>query len=185
MDMDHKLLSEIENQLTSVLKDLSGHIYFPRTRLMIVGCSTSEVAGSRIGTSGSMEVAAAIYGPVMKFAEDHGLKVAFQCCEHLNRALVVDRETQEHYNLVEVAAIPVREAGGAAAAYAYRHMKEAVLVETLKADAGIDLGDTFIGMHLKDVVIPIRPAEKNVGKAHVSMAVTRPKLIGGPRAKYE
>ncbi|WP_108022378.1 TIGR01440 family protein [Melghirimyces profundicolus] len=155
-----------------------------RGHLLVMGVSTSEVAGKRIGTAGSDEVAASILEGALEVQRNHGYHLAFQCCEHLNRALVVARETLETFGLTEVTAVPVPKAGGAMASHAFRHLEDAVLVEEVAADAGIDIGDTLIGMHLKPVAVPVRPSIRQIGQAHVTMAKTRPRLIGGARAVY-
>ena len=156
----------------------SGHI-------VVIGASTSEVLGERIGTSGSARVAEAIFRAVDKVRKEAGFSPAFQCCEHLNRALVVERQLLGRYpELEEVSVIPVRKAGGSMAAYAFRHLQDACVVESIQAHAGIDIGDTLIGMHLRRVAVPVRPTVRTIGQAHVTMAVTRPKLIGGARAVY-
>ncbi|KPC75875.1 hypothetical protein ADL26_06710 [Thermoactinomyces vulgaris] len=152
--------------------------------VVVLGVSTSEVAGHRIGSQGSDEIAAALFAGVREVQQEAGFHLAFQCCEHLNRALVVERAVAERFGWQEVMAVPVRHAGGAMAAYAFRHLADAVLVESIQADAGIDIGDTLIGMHLKPVAVPVRPGRKTIGGAHVTMAKTRPKLIGGARAVY-
>lgn len=180
--MDSVILSKNMEKIANELLDvapLNGH------RILVIGCSTSEVAGERIGTAGSEAIAAAIFEPLNRLKQTYGFHLAFQACEHLNRAIVVERRTAEQFALDEVTVIPVREAGGAMAAYAYRHFEGAVVVETIRADAGIDIGDTLIGMHLKPVAVPVRPTIKQLGQAHVTMARTRPKLIGGARARYE
>jgi uncharacterized protein (TIGR01440 family) len=153
-------------------------------QVLVIGTSTSEVLGHRIGTSGTIHAAAPIYQAASKVAGEFGLFLAFQCCEHLNRALVVEEELLSGYNLEQVGAIPVPTAGGSMAAYAYRHFKQPVLVESIQAHAGMDIGDTLIGMHLRRVAVPLRPPVRTIGHAHVSMAYTRPKLIGGTRAVY-
>lgn len=153
-------------------------------RLMVIGCSTSEIAGGKIGKESVPELGSDVAGAVMDEAREQGVAVAFQCCEHLNRALVVERETAEKYGLDEVCAVPWPKAGGSCASAAYRLMKEPVLVESIQADAGLDIGCTLIGMHLKSVAIPIRLSVKNIGEASLSAALTRPKLIGGERAHY-
>ncbi|WP_019243210.1 MULTISPECIES: TIGR01440 family protein [Bacillus] len=178
-------LEEIRQQLHAVLTDLKAHSEFHRCKLLVIGCSTSEVIGKHIGTSGTMQVAEVIYQTVMNFIQEHKLFVAFQCCEHLNRALVMEATTMNEYRYEEVSVTPVRTAGGALASYAYRHLNNPVVVEHIVADAGVDIGDTFIGMHIKHVAVPVRPKSNIVGKAHVTMAVSRPKLIGGVRAVYE
>lgn len=153
-------------------------------QLVVIGCSTSEVAGARIGTSGTLDVAQEIFAGLDVLHTEFGLYTAFQCCEHLNRALVVERHTLERFGLEEVAAVPVPTAGGSMAAYAYRRLSAACLAETIAADAGIDIGETLIGMHIRRVAVPLRTEVRTIGKARVNMAATRPKLIGGERAVY-
>lgn len=153
--------------------------------LLVVGCSTSEVAGERIGTAGTTEVAEMLFRQLDRLRMRSGVTLAFQCCEHLNRALVIGRKDAEERKLDEVSVIPVRNAGGAMASYAFEKMTDAIVVESLKAEAGIDIGDTLIGMHLKPVAVPVRVGRRTVGHANVVLARTRPKLIGGSRAVYE
>ncbi|PAV31366.1 TIGR01440 family protein [Virgibacillus profundi] len=152
--------------------------------LFVIGCSTSEVAGKHIGTSGSEEIAAIIFTELSKLKQRTGIHLVFQCCEHLNRVLVVEKETLQLYQLEEVSVIPVPTAGGSMASYAYKNMTNPVVVETIKAHAGIDIGETMIGMHLKHVAVPQRFESRFIGDARVSSARTRPKLIGGERANY-
>ncbi|BCU83270.1 UPF0340 protein YwlG [Polycladomyces abyssicola] len=171
-------------QVVQLVDELVAEKPLDERHLLVVGVSTSEVIGKRIGTAGNDEVARAIFQELMEAQKKYGFHLAFQCCEHLNRALVVRRETMERFQLEEVTVVPVPKAGGAMAAYAYRHLDEAVIVESLRADAGIDIGDTLIGMHLKPVAVPVRPSCRQIGEAHVTMAKTRPKLIGGARAVY-
>ncbi|MFC0272463.1 TIGR01440 family protein [Metabacillus herbersteinensis] len=178
-------IQEWQAQLTTILQDFEKQASFETSELLVVGCSTSEVIGEKIGTAGTMEVAAMIYDKLKQLQGRTGIDLAFQCCEHLNRALVVEREVAKKHFLEKVTVIPVRKAGGAMATYAYQHAKDPVMVEKISADAGIDIGDTFIGMHLKPVAVPIRSSIKELGHAHVTMAKTRPKLIGGSRAVYE
>lgn len=172
------------DQLRKILADFRAHIDKKRQGLMVIGCSTSEVAGKKIGTSGSLEIASMIFEELIAFHKETGVELAFQCCEHLNRALVVERRVMERYGFEEVTVIPVRDAGGAMATVAYRKMDEPVVVERIQADYGIDIGDTLIGMHLKPVVVPVRVSLKHIGAAHVTLAKRRPKLIGGERAVY-
>lgn len=153
--------------------------------LMVVGCSTSEVAGERIGTAGTTEVAEMLFRQLDRLRSRSGITLAFQCCEHLNRALVIGRKDAEERKLEEVSVIPVRNAGGAMASYAFAKLPDAIVVESVKAEAGIDIGDTLIGMHLKPVAVPVRVGRRTVGHANVVLAKTRPKLIGGSRAVYE
>lgn len=177
-------LETYKQELAALLSELQDQAQFKQNQLFVVGCSTSEVAGDRIGTSGTEETAAALYEVLQSFSEKTGVHLAFQCCEHLNRAVVVERGVAEKLGYEEVAAVPVRKAGGAMAAYAFGQ-KDCMLVEFVQADGGIDIGDTLIGMHLKHVAVPVRVSGHSVGAAHVTMARTRPKLIGGPRAVYE
>ena len=177
-------LDALRNDVARVVGDLLAEMPLSDRHLLVVGVSTSEVIGRRIGTSGSDEVAEAIYDGLARMQEKRGFHLAFQCCEHLNRALVVSRAALERFGLEEVSAIPVPKAGGAMAAHAYRRLEEPVLVERVFADAGIDIGDTLIGMHLRPVAVPVRPSIRQIGQAHVTMAKTRPKLIGGARAVY-
>ncbi|MBO0998826.1 TIGR01440 family protein [Bacillus sp. SD075] len=174
-----------ENQFRELLNEFQEQTALKEKQLLVIGCSTSEVIGKRIGTEGTLDVAGMIFSVVRDFQEKTGVQVAYQCCEHLNRALVLQRETAVRYDYEEVSVVPVRTAGGSMAAYAYRQWKDAAVVEHIKADAGIDIGDTFIGMHLKHVAVPIRSAIKEIGRAHVTMAKSRPKLIGGERAVYQ
>lgn len=177
-------IEQWEQQLNKILKEFTGQASLKQGDIFIVGCSTSEVVGKKIGTSGTAEVAEMIFRQLEKFQKATGIRLAFQCCEHLNRAIVVERETADARGLDEVTVTPVRHAGGSMATYAYEHFTNPVVIEFIKAEAGIDIGDTFIGMHLKHVAVPVRVSEKSVGHAHVTLARTRPKLIGGSRAVY-
>lgn len=154
-------------------------------QVVVIGCSTSEVAGQRIGTSGGSEpIARAIFQAIERVRLQCFFHMAFQCCEHLNRALVVERAAMEKFGWEEVSVVPVAHAGGSMAGYAYRHLSDACVVESIRAHAGLDIGDTLIGMHLREVAVPVRPSIRTIGSAHITMARTRPKLIGGNRAVY-
>lgn len=178
-------LSIWKNQLQTILDDFSKQVVLTDKHTFVVGCSTSEVMGKKIGTAGTDEVAELIFSSLRSYSEQTGVTLAFQCCEHLNRALVVERETADKKGWEEVSVVPVRQAGGAMATYAFNKFSDPVVVEFIQADAGIDIGDTFIGMHLKHVAVPIRASIAELGSAHVTLARTRPKLIGGTRAIYE
>ncbi|MGR3766140.1 TIGR01440 family protein [Rossellomorea sp. NS-SX7] len=178
-------ITQLQEQLSSILTEFKEKVSLKKGQVFVVGCSTSEVIGERIGTAGTFDVAEMIYDELKGFADSLGVSLAFQCCEHLNRAIVLERETAERLRLDEVTVVPARSAGGAMATHAYRSFEDPVMVEFIKADAGIDIGDTFIGMQLKHVAVPVRVAQKSLGGAHVTLAVTRPKLIGGVRAVYE
>lgn len=172
-------------QLTELLSEVAEQTKLERGGLFVVGCSTSEIAGKRIGTSGAFEIGEALYEPLTKFAEQRGLYLAFQGCEHINRALTIEREAAKAYNLDPVMVIPSVHAGGSMSAFAFRHMNDPVVVEEIAASAGIDIGQTLIGMHLKRVAVPLRTSIDKIGDAVVTIATTRPKLIGGARAIYE
>lgn len=178
-------LKEWEQQLSVILREFKDQVPLKKGDVFVVGCSTSEVIGQKIGTAGTMEVAEMIFRQLKKFSDETGVRLAFQCCEHLNRAVVVERSLAAEKNWEEVTVIPVPKAGGSMAAYAYEHIHDPVVVEYIAADCGIDIGDTLIGMHLKHVAVPVRVSLKAVGSAHVTLAKTRPKLIGGARAVYE
>ena len=177
-------LDNWKKQLQATLTEFQEIAQLHKNQLFVIGCSTSEVIGKRIGTEGTLEVAEMIYNEVSAFQEKTGVGLAFQCCEHLNRALVLPREMAEERGYDEVSVVPVRKAGGSMATYAYQQIEDPVVVEHIQAEAGIDIGDTFIGMHLKHVAVPVRTSIKEIGYAHVTMAKTRPKLIGGERAVY-
>ena len=153
-------------------------------RIFVLGCSTSEVLGSKIGTARSPETAEAIIKALLKVTRAHGLYLAVQCCEHLNRALVVEEEAMDAFGLTQVTVHPVPEAGGSAASKAYELFEHPVVAESVTADLGMDIGQTLIGMHLKRVAVPFRLQVKAIGEAVLTAARTRPPLIGGERAKY-
>lgn len=152
--------------------------------IVVVGCSSSEVLGSRIGEGSSPEVGIAVRDALLGQVAARGLFLAAQCCEHLNRALVVERRAADRFGLEPVWVRPVPTAGGSFAAAVFDGMEDPVVVEHVRAVAGLDIGDTFIGMHLKEVAVPLRISVRRIGEAHVTSATTRPKLIGGERAVY-
>lgn len=175
----------LAQQLRQLFSELEQQVSFQKGQLFVIGCSTSEIIGEKIGTAGAEDIAAVLYEEFQRFAMQHQLYIAFQGCEHINRAITLEAEAAERYNLEPVSVVPVRTAGGSMSAYAYKQMQSPVVVEHVKAHAGIDIGQTLIGMHLKHVAIPIRTSVRQLGEAVVTIATTRPKLIGGPRAKYE
>lgn len=152
--------------------------------IVAVGCSSSEILGEHIGKGSSPETGVAVIETLLPVLEEKGLYLAAQCCEHLNRALVIEREAAEKYMYDEVCVRPMPKAGGSFATAAYDNMKDPVVVEHVRAKAGLDIGCTLIGMHLKDVAVPLRLSVKKIGEAPVNAAYTRPKLIGGVRAHY-
>ena len=153
--------------------------------LMIVGCSSSEVGGHRIGTDSSVETAAAIFDGIYEQVQKNGLFLAAQCCEHLNRALIIEREAAEKFSYEPVNVVPQPKAGGSFGTTAYARFKDPVAVEHVRADCGLDIGGTLIGMHLKEVAVPVRLSMDHIGEALLLCARTRPKFVGGVRAHYD
>lgn len=154
--------------------------------LFVIGCSTSEVLGEKIGTHSSLDAAGALFAGIRQALQERGIWLAAQCCEHLGRALIVEREACEKYRLEEVNVIPQPKAGGSFATTAYREFTDPVAVETLQqsAHAGIDIGGTLIGMHIRPVVVPLRVNTRKIGEASIICARRRPKFVGGSRAVY-
>lgn len=176
-DTLHKDLQTIVNEVITTAN-------VKENELFVLGCSTSEVVGGLIGKNSSQETGQLIVQAVLAVLKPKGIRLAVQGCEHLNRALVVERSTAERYQLDEVAVVPALHAGGACSVAAFQLFDDPVEVEHIVAKAGIDIGDTAIGMHIKHVQIPIRPSIQTLGGAHVTALGSRPKYIGGPRAMY-
>ena len=151
--------------------------------ILVVGCSTSEVVGSRIGTNSNVDVAGEICKALCECTKAHGIYLAVQCCEHLNRAIITERAAVPAAEIVNV--VPQPKAGGSLATQAYAAFSDPVAVEEIKADAGLDIGFTLIGMHLKKVAVPVRLDNHTIGETMVVAARTRPKFIGGVRAHYD
>jgi len=180
------VIEEIRGQIRQVLLDLAAQAKLQPEDLLVIGCSTSEVIGKKIGTASSNEVAEALVAEILDFCRERRIQPVFQSCEHLNRALVMERAAARAHDLDEVTVIPHPKAGGAMAAQAMVQLEDPVVVENIaaKGRAGIDIGNTLIGMHLRPVVVPVRIPTTHIGKAAVVCARTRPKLIGGKRALY-
>lgn len=191
LDDEHRVtiervdLDKVTREVRECLEDMQRYANLGPGHLLVIGGSSSEICGKRIGTASSLIVGQRIVDEVQAFAARCGFDVAYQCCEHLNRALVLERIVGIHRGYREVSAIPVPGAGGAIAAVAYTTLCNPMLVEEITAEAGIDIGDTLIGMHLRRVAVPIRGRRNKIGEAHVGMAYTRPPLIGGVRAVYD
>lgn len=183
--MESKLQTVFERvtQLVCALLDEDRPGFYP-VRLLAVGCSSSEITGGLIGQASSPEVGEAVARAVIEACASRGVDPAFQCCEHLNRALVVGRPVAERLGLETVWVVPQPKAGGSLASAAYRMLTDAVVVESIRTDAGLDIGGTLIGMHLRPVAVPVRLGVDRIGAASVLAARTRPKLIGGERARY-
>ncbi|KTD83901.1 TIGR01440 family protein [Paenibacillus etheri] len=182
--MDKVVELSLTEATVTVLRELAEAGNLGSGKIVVIGVSTSEVAGVRIGTGGALEVAQQLLEAVRLVAAEKGFHLVYQCCEHLNRALVMERSLLESLGLNEVSAVPIPGAGGSMAAAAYRSMKDPVLAETIEAHAGLDIGETLIGMHLRRVAVPFRPTLRYIGAARVNAAWTRPPLIGGERAVY-
>ena len=178
-------LQNIENQTKKIITDLLEAHPQPQGAIFVIGCSSSEVAGGTIGKNSSEEIGRVIFVVANKMLSERGIYLACQCCEHLNRALVIEAECAERYGYEPVCVVPWLHGGGSFATAAYHGFRQPVVVEHIKASAGIDIGDTLIGMHLKDVAVPVHPAQPQIGCAHVAAAYCRPKLIGGERARYK
>ena len=150
---------------------------------VIIGCSTSEINGHHIGSHSNAEIGIEVFTALQSVFTEHGVIMAVQCCEHLNRAIIIERNDTVDKDLVNV--VPTLDAGGAFATAAYNNFKDPVALETIQTDAGLDIGGTLIGMHLKRVAVPLRLNVKKIGEAAVTAARTRPPLIGGSRAQYD
>lgn len=172
------------NQSKQIITEFIEKAKLKKNDVLVIGCSSSEIIGEDIGKGSSLEAAQAVFGAIYPILKEHGIFLACQCCEHLNRAIVTEREVAERKNLEIVNVVPQPKAGGSFATTAYKTFSEPVALEHIKADAGIDIGDTLIGMHLKDVAVPVRLSVRKIGQANVVCARTRAKFIGGERAHY-
>ncbi|MBP7247604.1 MAG: TIGR01440 family protein [Negativicutes bacterium] len=178
-------MSKWEIEEASLLaKDLFKMLQLPAGSIVVIGCSTSEIQGRVIGKYGSLEIAETLYNGLMANAKSEGIDLVFQCCEHLNRAIVVDGDLAREKGWNLVSARPVASAGGSMGTTAWEKMKNPVLVERVEVDGGIDIGQTLIGMHLKRVAVPVRLSRRFYGEALITAAKTRLPLIGGSRAQY-
>lgn len=177
--------SELYEQSYAAAKELIAVSKTGEGDILVVGCSTSEVLGEKIGTASAPELAEDVFCGIWDAAKEHGVYLAAQCCEHLNRALIIEKQCAKERGLEQVNVVPQPKAGGSFATKAYEHFTAPVAVEHIKADAGMDIGDTLIGMHLKDVAVPVRLSVKSIGSAHLAAARTRAKFIGGIRARYD
>lgn len=178
-------IDEIKTKIADSIQQVIDAHPLKQNSIFVIGCSSSEIAGGIIGHASNEEIGKAVFESAKTVCEKNKIYLAAQCCEHLNRALVIERACAEKYNYEEVSVVPWLKGGGSFATAAYHGFSEPVVVEHIKASAGLDIGSTFIGMHLKDVAVPLRLNEKFIGNAYVTAAYTRPKLIGGERARYE
>lgn len=177
-------MSDIKKQAEQAIKELIEVSGLKKGDVVVIGCSSSEVIGEKIGTNSSVQTANDLFDSIYSVLKSKGIYLAAQCCEHLNRAIIIESEKASALGLDEVNVMPQPKAGGSFATAAYKNFKNPVAVENIRADAGLDIGDTFIGMHLKAVVVPVRLSIKKIGCANITAARTRPKFIGGERAIY-
>ena len=177
-------LEMLKKQAESVMLELIEVSNIKEGEVLVVGCSSSEIVGGCIGKASSLDAAQAVFEGINNVLKSKGIFLAAQCCEHLNRALIIEKQCADKYGYEIVNVVPWAHAGGSFATTAYASFNEPVAVEHIKAHAGIDIGDTLIGMHLKDVAVPVRLAIKRIGSANVVAARTRAKFIGGERAHY-
>lgn len=183
---NHALLAEVEREAANAAQELVEAARLHRGQIVVIGCSTSEVVGHQVGSWSTPEAAQAIFRGLQSVFAPRGVYLAAQCCEHLNRALVMEQELLDRLRLTQVNVMPVPKAGGSTGAAAYRRLREPAVAASIQADAAIDVGDTLVGMHVRPVAVPLRmgEGETKVGEAHVAMAYSRLPYIGGARAQY-
>ena len=179
------MYKEITKQAHTVVTELLAQANLRPGSLFVVGCSSSEMVGKRIGKGSSMDAAQAAFQGIYPLLQERSIHLAVQCCEHLNRALIMERAVAEAKGYEIVNVMPQPHAGGSMAVTAWNAFQDPVAVETILADAGMDIGGTLIGMHLRRVAVPVRTSLSHIGEAMVLCARTRPKYIGGPRAMYQ
>lgn len=177
-------LDEIRKQTKAVFNELMEQAKLEEGDILVVGCSSSEIASHRIGSYSSGEIGETVAETLLACCRQKKIYLAAQCCEHLNRAIIIEKEAAKEYRIPMVNVVPKLKAGGSFATAAYAGMEAPVAVEAIQAHAGIDIGDTLIGMHLRPVAVPVRICTKKIGEAHVVCARTRLKFIGGERASY-
>lgn len=178
-------MKNITEKTAKLLKELIEKAALEKGDLLVVGCSSSEIVGNEIGHGSSIEAAEAVFKGIYPTLKAEGIFLAAQCCEHLNRAIIVEKEYADKLGLEVVNVVPQPKAGGSFATTCYKSFASPVAVEFVKADAGMDIGLTLIGMHLKHVAVPVRLSDNKIGSATVTFARTRPKCIGGIRAVYD
>ena len=181
---DKNIIEAIKNDAAAAADELVKEANLKKGQIVVIGCSTSETLGEGIGSWSVPEAGEAIYDGIMSVFAEKGIYIAAQCCEHLNRSLVLEEEAVDRYGFNEVTVRPMPHAGGALGTAAYEGFAEPVVVETIVAHLGLDIGQTLIGMHLKRVAVPVRLKHKCIGEAILTAARTRPPLVGGERAKY-
>ena len=183
-DVENKnLLAQVKEESANAARQLAEAARLHKGQIVVVGCSTSEVVGHNVGSWSTPEVANAIFEGLNSVFAPMGVYIAAQCCEHLNRALIVEHEAVPNGEIVNV--MPQPKAGSSFATAAYHSLRHPVALEEIRADAGLDIGGTLIGMHLKKVAVPVRLQQNHIGQAILLAARVRPKFIGGERAIYD
>lgn len=178
------MLNKVTNEAKKAINELIEASGIKSGELLVIGCSSSEIMGGNIGKASSAEAAQAVFDGIYPILKEEGIYLAAQCCEHLNRALIMEQEAAEKFGYEIVNVMPQIKAGGSFATTVWQNMEHPVAVEHVKASAGLDIGNTLIGMHLKEVAIPVRLSIDKIGEAVIVCARTRPKFIGGERAIY-
>lgn len=178
-------MKDIKDNAFIAMNELLDESGLTSGQIVVLGCSTSEICGNDIGKGSVYDVGEQVIAGILAATKPRGIYLAVGCCEHLNRAIVIERGAVEKYSLEIVSVIPQAKAGGSAGTAAYKLFDDPCMVECVKAHAGMDIGDTFIGMHLCNVSVPLRLSIKTIGEAHVTYSKTRPKFVGGSRAIYE
>ena len=178
------MIEKIKNDARIAIEELIEKSGIKEGEILVIGCSSSEMIGGMIGKNSAPEAAEALLDAIYPIIKEKKIFLAAQCCEHLNRALIIERKCAEKYGLEEVCVVPQPKAGGSFATAVYNRMNDPIAVEAIKAHAGLDIGSTLIGMHLKSVAVPLRLSINTIGEAFIVCARTRPKFIGGERAKY-
>lgn len=176
-------METIYNSAKAAASELCEKARLTKGDVVIVGCSSSEVGGNSIGSNSSLEIAEQVFNGIYDVLREKGIYLAAQCCEHLNRAIIIEKFCPHTSDRVNV--IPQPKAGGSFATLAYRAFEDPIAVEAIKADAGLDIGGTLIGMHLRPVAVPLRLSVDHIGQAILLAARTRPKFVGGVRAVYD
>ncbi len=180
---DDALISRIRSEVREAAEELVAEAKLTHGQIVVVGCSSSEITGDRLGSHSTPAVGQVVFEALTEVFTPRGIYLAAQCCEHLNRALITERDAVPYADIVNV--VPVPKAGGSFATAAYHGFRNPVAVEHIRADAGLDIGGTLIGMHLKEVAVPVRLCRSRIGDALLLAARTRPKFIGGERAVYD
>lgn len=178
------MYDRIKNQAAQAVRELIQTAKLEAGDLLVIGCSSSEMVGENIGKGSNLEAAQAAWAGIKPVLNEYGVALAVQCCEHLNRALILERRDAQRFGYEIVNVRPQPKAGGSFATTVWNDLEQSVAVEHIRANAGLDIGGTLIGMHLREVAVPVRLSLRQIGEANILCARTRPKFIGGDRAYY-